>query len=523
LRIVRSGRVSTIIDHGMFPVTGTSSVGQLVSRARRRRISHAMLQGSAIACAVGLGGSVLLLITGTEIMNWYWPLLLFVGSGLALAGRARRMSLSDYEIAQDIDRRLNLRDSLSTALYFSTAPQARVGRADIVEQQRQAAEREAQAADLSLAIPFIAPRSLYVSGCLALMVFCLFAARYGISRSLDLHPSLVHIAFAGAPQDASASPAQESAPRRKATNRDDPGDTFDPALASDPAGPQGFTSNAALQPVQTALRPGAGSPGQVRVDPGESPEDAVGESAGAGNQGRDSAASNGDQRAAAAGLKPGDTDTGQPQAAGQSPSSQAENSSLMERMKDAMAGLLSKLKMQQNSPESRQSSARGANQSSGNSRTNGPGTQAQGKAQEGSLTPDGRPGANGETMRSTQSARGRSDEQSADSPGSPDSKSGIGRQDGSKDPRLAEQLAAMGKISEIIGRRSRAVTGELMVEVPSGKEQQLRTAYSGREAAHRDTAGEISRDEVPLMYQQYVQDYFEQIRKLPAPKPETRR
>ena len=35
-------------------------------------------------------------------------------------------------------------------------------------------------------------------------------------------------------------------------------------------------------------------------------------------------------------------------------------------------------------------------------------------------------------------------------------------------------------------------------------------------AAHADTGGEISRDEVPLAYQQYVQQYFEEIRKLPV-------
>ena len=71
----------------------------------------------------------------------------------------------------------------------------------------------------------------------------------------------------------------------------------------------------------------------------------------------------------------------------------------------------------------------------------------------------------------------------------------------------------MGKISEIIGKRSQNLTGEILVEVQSNKQQQLKTAYSGKQAAHAEAGGEISRDEVPLMYQQYVRQYFAQVRK----------
>jgi hypothetical protein len=124
-----------------------------------------------------------------------------------------------------------------------------------------------------------------------------------------------------------------------------------------------------------------------------------------------------------------------------------------------------------------------------------------------------------------QAAQGKSDSRSADRPNSPDGKSGIGKQDGDKTAREAEQLRAMGKISEIIGKRAANVTGEVMVEVASGK-QQLKTQYSDRKATHGEAGGEINRDEVPLAYQQYVQQYFEEIRKLPAksksePKPKT--
>jgi len=101
---------------------------------------------------------------------------------------------------------------------------------------------------------------------------------------------------------------------------------------------------------------------------------------------------------------------------------------------------------------------------------------------------------------------------SADQKGANQPGSGIGRQDGNKDAKLAEQIAAMGKISEIIGKRSASVTGEITVEVPSSQ-QRLQTPYSQSNATHADTGGEISRDEVPVIFQQYVQQYFEQVHK----------
>ena len=112
--------------------------------------------------------------------------------------------------------------------------------------------------------------------------------------------------------------------------------------------------------------------------------------------------------------------------------------------------------------------------------------------------------------------RGKSEARNSDQT-TKDGKSGIGKQDGDKTAREAEQQAAMGKISEIIGKRAANVSGEVMVEVSSGK-QQLKTQYSQRDAKHAEAGGEINRDEVPLAYQQYVQQYFEEIRKEPPAK-----
>ena len=52
----------------------------------------------------------------------------------------------------------------------------------------------------------------------------------------------------------------------------------------------------------------------------------------------------------------------------------------------------------------------------------------------------------------------------------------------------------------------------MSVETPSNK-QQLKTEYSQKQGHHADLGGEINRDEVPLMYQPYVREYMEQVRK----------
>jgi hypothetical protein len=70
----------------------------------------------------------------------------------------------------------------------------------------------------------------------------------------------------------------------------------------------------------------------------------------------------------------------------------------------------------------------------------------------------------------------------------------------------------MGKISEIIGKRSANLTGEATVEVQSTS-QTLRTPYSQRGAEHAQAGAEINRDEIPVALEAYVEKYFEQMRK----------
>ena len=85
-------------------------------------------------------------------------------------------------------------------------------------------------------------------------------------------------------------------------------------------------------------------------------------------------------------------------------------------------------------------------------------------------------------------------------PGAEQQRSGAGKQDGNKNTELAEQAEAMGKLSELIGKRSLNVQGEMMVEVEKSSNPQLRTPYLNRGATHGEAGGDLSRDEVPVSY-----------------------
>lgn len=178
----------------------------------------------------------------------------------------------------------------------------------------------------------------------------------------------------------------------------------------------------------------------------------------------------------------------------------SENSNLMDKLRDVMSNMMNKM------TSSGQKSAQ-QNKSNGNSdKSNSDGKNSQNSDQK----------ADGNSQSAQEQAQNQADasssDQGTDKTASPDGKSGIGASDGEKRAREAEQLQAMGKISEILGKRSTDVSGEVMVEVGSSK-QQLKTPWAQSQATHAEAGGEIHRDEVPLIYQQFVQQYFEQIRK----------
>ncbi len=507
-------------------VSHNTPLAALLRRARTRHIFQILLDEGALAGAIALGGGIVLLVVGTQILDWYWLAGLFA-AGLAIGGwRARKRFASSYEVARRLDDKLALNDALSTALYFGEHPERTTTPRAVIEEQREMAHEAARAADPRRGMPFVFSRSAYAAGGLTLVAIGVFGLRYGVNGSLDLRPSLVQIAFDGV-----FGPADSRAAERGKQNEQHAKNWKNPAtLKTDPWQAQTIDQSgapdSALNTIDTPEVDNSNATGPA-ADPkangnksadtpdstAASPDDDAERSAGSPDQAPDGGASPSRDNNKAGAPPPGADQKGQ---------SAGENPSLAEKVRDAFANLLSKLKMQpkgggDKSAGSQRNQAGSQQQSAQNKQAgeqNGAPTPGQ-KQTDAMSSPDGQSSEDARGSEQAKNGQGKSNGKSEGRSDSEQGKSGIGSEDGDKSIKEAEQLAAMGKISEIIGKRSQNVTGEAMVEVGSGN-QQLRTQYSQRKAAHADTGGEIGRDEVPLAYRQYVQQYFEEIRKVPA-------
>ena len=494
-----------------------NALAGLIAQARRRKLGHLAVNEFALAACIALGGGIVLLLAGTQLLDWYWPVILFAVALGAGVWRVRTRIPSGYGIARALDDRLSLQDALSTAFYFREHPERIRVSADTVERQRNAAEDLARTADLHRAVPFLFPRALYAAAGLLVAVAALFAVRYGVTHSLDLGPSLAAIAFQGvSTSDQDAREARKKGLGDRASNdrwKEEMGLTPDP-WQSTPLD-QSAAADGALNTVDTpdvnndraANGKSNGNPSQdPQQDPNESAED------GQNSAGKDSGA---DDKAGSPNQDGGAT--GQdPKKDGQRDGKASDKSGLTDKIKDALASLMSKLKMQPKPGGSQTAASKdgGSQASKQRDGKDGKGTPQQGRPSDNAqASSESNSDAQAQANQQAQASQGKSNSQSPERAASPDAKSGIGKQDGDKSLKDAQQLAAMGKISEIIGKRSRNVTGEMMVEVASGR-QQLKTQYSQKKSAHGEAGGEINRDEVPLAYQQYVQQYFEEIRKL---------
>lgn len=497
-----------------------STLDRVLDVVRRRALLQLLLEQGSLALALALGGVILLLLTGTQILNWYWPLLLLVAAFGVGSYRIRKRVPSTYEVAQQVDRRLGLKDTISTAVYFAAQPER--APQELIHAQRGVAESVAQTADAEAASPWRVPRQAYACAAMAVLSASLLVVRYGFRGSLDLEQPLFRIPFDTLSSTPEVVAKSKAFPKQKL-----PQDFEGVAIPSDGTeqaeGEKKKTPEEIEIPGETVETDDAdGREAQMTKD-GKSMEKGGKEGGDAGEKGEGEAA--GEDRA--------QSDSGSnakgPQNAkspGQSknPNSsqqQADNSSLMDKMKDAMANLMSRMKMSPKSGEnSRQSSAsqQGASQSaSAQQKAGQKGSPAPGKQGEGQSKSDEAGEQEGEGAAKSMNAQGKMSDAGGEKQMAQEGKSGAGKQDGEKDIKAAEQQAAMGKISELLGKRAQNMTGEIMVEVSSGR-QQLKTQYTQKNATHSEAGGEISRDEVPAAYQQFVQSYFEEARKAPAGK-----
>jgi uncharacterized membrane protein len=459
--------------------------------------------------ALVLGGGVLMLLLGTQILHWYWLALLGSAATALASFRIRGRLLPQYRVAQMLDQRLQLSDSLSTAWFLLSMPQGRDNAA--ARFQIEHAEALARTVQPSRAFTFTGQRLWALTGALAAVAFGLFAVRYLVTNSLSLQQALVPVHLVSVferignslsaenrrmpdPGEANRQQAQsQSAEPQPMDGRSDmvPGEDVKTGKPEGTASGQSQKQKADLpassKPQEGQSESREGSPGTAQPNAAQKPE-----------------ASNGDQPQGQQSAK----------AKEESAAGQEGSSGLLDKMKDALSSLMTKMRPNQSAQKSAQNSERAPEEQKGGDQKSAgkaqQGEQQEARNEQASQEQSSEGQAQGQTTERTQASQGRNSDQSPEK-GS-DAHSGVGRQDGEKSLKEAEQLRAMGKLAEIIGKRSASVTGEMMVETPSGK-QQLKTAYSQRVGRHSDLGGEINRDEIPLMYQQYVREYMEQVHK----------
>jgi|HubBroStandDraft_1064217.scaffolds.fasta_scaffold03690_5 hypothetical protein len=488
-------------------------VFETVRRARHRILANEAMRHAAYAVSGALATLILLLVVGTQILSWGW-LLLLPAIALAAGVYATWRSVpSLYQVAQRVDRNLKLADTLSTALFFAGGDRG----GEMRRAQWSQAEGVAAGVDARRAIPIRIPRALYGTAVLALAAGSLFALRYGLDRRLDLRAPLARIVQdkLGYTEARQAARDRQNPAARDPQRPEETGFSLDDSQQKSPgeldAAPDSALDTVGVPDVDN--KTGQSRPENSKLaqstelegEPQAKSEEPEGVSANPGNQ------------QSADGRKgPGQGKQGQGNEKQDSGNS-GENSGLLGKFRDAMSSLMNRMRQQAGAKGTQQQAGaqNGGQQKSqsGNAGQNGKQGQQPGDGQQADAK-DGQPGDDSQNAQNSQSG---SPGESGQQPATKQPGSGIGRQDGSKDVKLAEQLAAMGKISEIIGKRAANVSGELTVEVENSN-QQLRTPYAQRAATHAQAGGEINRDEVPVALQSYVQQYFEQVRKQAARK-----
>jgi len=467
------------------------------------------------ALLFGLGGLIILLLAGTQIFDWYWPVFLFVITLAIGVWQFRRHMPSLYRLAQIVDTRMETHDTLSTAFHFQSSAEPMAGA------QRAAAARLTGTLEANAAVPMIWPTSTYAVVGLLLTAFTLVGIRYGILNTLDLSAPVSEAVLdvfrfsplSGKKQMAKSEQTKlneelqklglsidengkdelnkiEMAKEGEITTSDIP-DVND--LGDTARGEKGRSSVEGK-----GVNPGEGEGGEGDQDSKNAdPNDA-------GKEGKSADGKQQDSKNGKQGTKSGDNNL------------QANKNSMMDKMKDAFANMMNKLKQPdqqegQQQADNKKGGEKGGQQKGGQQpgKQPGKGNEAQTGAEQ--------PGDDAaEAAEKQANAQGQGGDKSASMQAPPDAKSGVGKADGDKSIKDAEQLQAMGKISEILGKRAKDIAGEVMVEVNGGK-QQLRTQYTNSAAKHAESGGEIHRDEVPLHHQHYVQQYFEEVRKQAAP------
>lgn len=475
-------------------------VEDLIRRARRRFLLNETLAQSAFAAAVVVGGFALLLIVGTRYMEW-WTLAIFAAVGIGVGfWRVYKQTPDPYATAVQLDDNAHLKDALSTAFYFS---RHQSGAPEFLRSQREQAEETAGTVRLEQAAPFVIPRSLYAMAALCLLASGLIGLRFGLGHGLDLRAPITQFLL----EDQAAPNAKNRPlfPKSQKQWTDEAQSLLSKlGVGQNPTEPSPDQQDALDKAIEQALQnPDASGKSRKGAKKGDQTEQGAADESPDGDPLDNGDPPDVDQSESKSG------DKNSRAASGKSANS-GNRESLLSRLKDAVSDMLSDAdKDEDSSPQKGKKSAK--NQQADGSK----GKQATGDRQKGQSQAEGQPDGQPDAEGQGKDAQGVLSSNQEKQPGQGN---GAGSQNGLKEIREAAQLKAMGKISEIIGQRAATVSGETSVEVQSGN-QKLRTAYSDTAAKHGETDGDVTRDEIPLALQAYVQQYFAEVRKAAPAKP----
>lgn len=454
---------------------------ELLSKARARVIRHLVLDKGALALTIGMGGLVLLLLAGTEIFDWYWPVLLAaVSLGVGIY-QIRRHVPTRYQLAQRIDYKLALADSLSTAVYFSEHPQP--GLEAICTAQYHAADGLAGTVSLERALPVTRSRYLLPAIGLLAVALGLFITRYVMIGSLDLQGSLVEAAV----DTFFTSPAEKAVANARPDLRSRP---FDP---SQPEAP----------PEEGKGVPPDAEKGKELLTDSQQKQDTSGTDKSDDQEGDQGDSGDLDNNSPQDQKKQGKDNNREGDESSSNDSQEQDQRSMLDKIRDAAQNLMNKLSSNDAKPQNAKSDSQQKGQKSDKA----------GK-DDGDSNQDSQ--ADAQSNSNDQSSKGKADpkqaSQSQDQKGGEKGASGSGENEGKKDLEEAKAEEAMGKVSELLTQRSAGISGEMTVEVNT-TDQHLKTALTQQKAGHTDSGGEIHRDQIPLSDQMFVERYFQEIRK----------
>jgi hypothetical protein len=476
------------------------SLSDTLRRAAKRRLTVLLVTEAGGALAVASALFCVLLLAGVQVLGALPLVLLLVAAAAWIVWRVRRQWLDAYGVAQALDRRFALPDTISTAWHFEDAEKHDAARLErlrpLIERQQERAASAVSQLSLSEAFPLELGRVHLAAAVLCVVAVSLFAYRYFSAESLNFQEQLasLHIPFIDgedSPPPMTGNELFRPKPEMSPSPLADYQPPYDPSRerldgtyndmpeitginVSDENMGQGGDSESAESESAANLRE------QLAADPRRQ----------AGNQGREGNQRGGEQR-----------------------KGEEKSNSLFDKFQQAMNNMMDKLtnrdsqKMEQRGEQGKNQNAKNKSDQPGDGSDDSSDREGNQKSDNADANENSQQGQGGQNAKEvSKQANSAASEKAADAPAS------VGAEDGSKELAAAKQIEAMGKIAEILGQRVEQVKGEMKVEVQAQKEQTLSTQLRNVRATHRDTGGELSRDEVPLRLQNYVKEYLKNAR-----------